>query len=101
MMVLELGLLLELVADSVVGECLTEQPGGVPGIVQQLKLHLQLQLQLYCQRPPPHRVCLHLFVRIVGSQSGQSFGHLVELKIEGRCSNKIKMELKSQLFYIL
>ena len=40
-------------------------------------------------------------VRIVGGQSGQSFGHLVELKIEGRCSNKIKMELKSQLFYIV
>ena len=37
----------------------------------------------------------------MGGQSGQSFGHLVELKIEGRCSNRIKIELKSQLFYIV
>ena len=35
-----------------------------------------------------------LGVRIVGGQSGQSFGHLVELKIEGRCSNKIKTGVK-------
>ena len=30
-----------------------------------------------------------LTVRIVGGQSGQSFGHLVELNFEGRCIIKI------------